>query len=129
MSGVNKIILVGNLGRDPEVRFSQAGSAVCNLSLAVSERVKTSDGYSEKTEWFRVVTFGKTAENASTYLQKGRKIYVEGRLQTSTYKDKEGNEKQRLEVIANQLVFLGGGEKAAPSKPEANDEPLEERPF
>lgn len=127
MSGVNKVILVGNLGRDPEVRFSGSGTAVCNLSVAVSERTKTADGYADKTEWFRVVAFGKTAENAGNYLAKGRKLYVEGRLQTSTYKDKEGNDRHRVEVVASQLVFLGGGDKGAASKPA--DEPAEDLPF
>jgi len=108
-AGVNKVIIVGNLGRDPEVRYSQAGMAICNFSVAVTERVKDGDAWKDATEWFRVVTFGKTAENAGQYLQKGRQVYVEGRLRTSKYKDKEGVEKTSVEVIANQLTFLGTG--------------------
>ncbi len=109
-SGVNKVIIVGNLGRDPEVRYSQAGMAICNFSVAVTERVKDGDGWKDATEWFRVVTFGKTAENAGQYLTKGRQVYVEGRLKTSKYKDKEGVEKTSVEVVANQLTFLGSGQ-------------------
>jgi len=107
--GVNKVIIVGNLGRDPEVRFTQGGAAVCNLSVAVGERVKKGEAWEEHTEWFRVVVFGKTAENAGQYLQKGRQVYVEGRLKTDKYKDKDGAEKTSVEVIANTLQWLGGG--------------------
>ena len=109
-AGVNKCIIVGNLGRDPEVRYSQSGNAVCKLNVAVTERRKEGDQWKDHTEWVRVVTFGKTAENAGQYLQKGRQIYVEGRLQTSSYKDKDGVEKYTTEVIASQVLFLGGGE-------------------
>ena len=109
-AGVNKVILVGNLGRDPEVRYTQSGGAVSNLRLAVTERRKDGEGWKDHTEWVTVVAFGKTAENAGQYLQKGRQIYVEGRLQTRSYKDKEGVEKWSTEVVANQILFLGGGE-------------------
>lgn len=109
MTGVNKIMIIGNLGRDPEVRYSQSGNAVCNLSVAVTEKVKDGDGWKDATEWFRVVTFGKTAENAGKYLAKGRQVYVEGRLRTQKYKDKDGVEKQSTEVIAYAIQFLGGG--------------------
>ena len=113
-AGVNKTILVGNLGRDPEVRYTQGGGAVCNLRLAVTERRKDGDdGWKDHTEWVTVVAFGKTAEKAGQYLQKGRQIYVEGRLQTRSYKDKEGVEKWSTEVVANQVLFLGAGNQAA----------------
>jgi single-strand DNA-binding protein len=108
-AGVNKVILVGNLGKDPEVRYVQSGNAVCTLRLAVTERRKDGDQWKDHTEWMDVVTFGKTAENAGQYLQKGRQVYVEGRLQTRQFKDKEGQEKWRTEVVANQVLFLGGG--------------------
>lgn len=108
MAGVNKVIVVGNLGQDPEVRYSQSGIAICSMSIAVGERVKEGDSWREHTEWVRVVAFGKTAENASEYLKKGRQVYVEGRLRQSSYKDKEGNEKRKTEVNADTLVFLGG---------------------
>ena len=126
MTGVNKVIIVGNLGRDPEVRYSQAGMAICNFSVAVTERVKDGDAWKDSTEWFRVVTFGKTAETAGQYLQKGRQVYVEGRLRTSKYKDKEGVEKTSVEVVCNQLTFLGsgpgGGAARKPGAP-AGDKP------
>lgn len=109
MAGVNKVIIVGNLGRDPEVRYSQGGMAIAKLSVAVTERVKDGDGWKDATEWFRVTCFGKTAENAGQYLQKGRQVYVEGRLKTEKYKDKEGVEKTSTEVVANTVQFLGGG--------------------
>jgi single-strand DNA-binding protein len=106
-AGINKVIIIGNLGRDPEVRYAQSGMAICKLSVAVTERVKDGDAWKDVTEWFRVTVFGKTAENAGQYLQKGRQVYVEGRLKTDKYKDKDGVEKTSVEVIANTLQFLG----------------------
>jgi len=111
MAGINKVLIIGNLGRDPEVRYAQSGMAICKLSVAVTERVKDGDAWKDVTEWFRVTVFGKTAENAGQYLQKGRQVYVEGRLKTDKYKDKDGVEKTSVEVIANTLQFLGGGDK------------------
>lgn len=115
MAGVNTCIFVGNLGQDPEVRYSQSGIAICSMSIAVGERVKEGDSWKEHTEWVRVVAFGKTAENAGEYLKKGRQVYVEGRLRQSSYKDKEGNEKRKTEVNADTLVFLGGGRDDGPA--------------
>jgi single-strand DNA-binding protein len=109
MAGVNKVIIVGNLGRDPEVRYSQGGMAICNFSVAVSERKKDGeDGWKDVVEWFRVKCFGKQAENAGQYLAKGKQVYVEGRLEQSKYKDKEGNERLSVDVVANTIQFLGG---------------------
>lgn len=108
-AGINKVILVGNLGRDPEVRYAQSGMAIAKLSLAVTERVKDGDAWKDHTEWFRVTLFGKQAENAGQYLQKGRQVYVEGRLKTDKYKDKDGVEKTSTEVVASTIQFLGGG--------------------
>jgi single-strand DNA-binding protein len=109
MAGINKVILVGNLGKDPEVRYAQSGMAICKLRLAVTERVKDgAEGWKDATEWFTVTLFGKTAENAGQYLQKGRQVYVEGRLKSDKYKDKEGIERTSIEVIANTLQYLGG---------------------
>jgi len=121
MAGVNKVIIVGNLGRDPEVRYSQGGMAICKMSVAVTEKVKDGDGWKDATEWFRVTLFGKQAENAGQYLQKGRSVYVEGRLKTDKYKDKDGVEKTSVEVVGNVVQFLGGkgeggGEQKAPPK-------------
>ena len=109
MAGVNKIIIVGNLGRDPEVRYSQSGMAICSFSVAVTERKKDGEQWKDHTEWFRVKSFGKQAENAGQYLQKGKQVYVEGRLEQSKYKDKEGQERTSVDVIANTIQFLGGG--------------------
>lgn len=123
-SGVNKVILVGNLGKDPEVRYIQSGKAVCTLRLAMTERRKDGDtGWKDHTEWMDVVCWDKTAENAGQYLQKGRQVYVEGRLQTRQYKDKDGNERYRTEVVANQVLFLGaGGDRAGAGAPRNKDE-------
>lgn len=119
MAGVNRVTIIGNLTRDPEVRFSQGGLAICKLGVAVNERVKKGDEWVDEVEYFRVTTFGKTAENAGQYLQKGRQVYVEGRLKTEKYKDKEGVEKTSTEVIANSVVFIGGGgERVVPDKAE-----------
>jgi single-strand DNA-binding protein len=107
-SGVNKVILVGNLGRDPEVRYAQNGGAIAKLNLAVGERRKNGEEWVEHTEWVRVTCFGKTAENAGQYLSTGSQIYVEGRMQTSKYTDKEGIEKWSTEVVAHNITFLGG---------------------
>lgn len=115
-NGVNKVILVGNLGKDPEVRYIQNGNAVCNLRLAVTERRKDGDNWKDHTEWMDVVTWGKTAENVGQYLAKGSKIYVEGRLQTREYDDKDGNKRKATEVNASQILFLDskGDKSSAP---------------
>ena len=110
MAGVNKVILIGNLGRDPELRYTQSGQAVANFSLATSEswKDKNSGERKESTEWHRITTWGKTAELASQYLSKGRTVYVEGRLQTREYEDKDGIKRKVTEVVANNVTFLGG---------------------
>jgi single-strand DNA-binding protein len=108
--GINKVILVGNLGRDPELRYT-AGSqtAVCNLNLATTERRKDQTGnWVDHTEWHRVVTFGKTAENCSKFLAKGRQVYVEGTLRTNKWQDKNGQDRYTTEIVANTVQFLGG---------------------
>ena len=125
MAGINKIILVGNLGKDPEVRYAQSGMAICKMRLAVTERVKDGDGWKDATEWFTLTTFGKTAENAGQYLQKGRQVYVEGRLKTDKYKDKEGVERTSVEVIANTLQYLGSGAGQKGKTPSTDGEPLD----
>jgi len=110
MAGVNKVILIGNLGRDPELRYTQSGQAVANFSLATSEswKDKNSGERKESTEWHRITTWGKTAELASQYLSKGRTVYVEGRLQTREYEDKDGIKRKVTEVVASNVTFLGG---------------------
>jgi single-strand DNA-binding protein len=108
-NGVNKMIVLGNLGRDPEVRYAQSGMAICMLSVAVSERRKKGEEWVEHTEWFRVKCFGKTAENAAQYLSKGRQVYVEGKGRHDKYTDKEGVERHTFEVVADNVLFLSGG--------------------
>ena len=109
MASVNKVILIGNLGRDPELRYTQGGSAVANFTLATNERWRDKDGNNqERTEWHRIVVWGRTAENCAQYLQKGRSVYVEGRLQTREWEDKDGNKRNTTEVNALAVQFLGG---------------------
>jgi single-strand DNA-binding protein len=108
--GVNKVILVGNLGADPDMRYTPSGQGVCEMRLATSESWNDKNGQrQERTEWHRIVVWGKRAEICSKYLSKGRQIYVEGRIQTRNYDDKEGNKRYMTEIIANDVQFLGGG--------------------
>ncbi len=108
MGSVNKVILVGNLGRDAELRYTPGGSAVATLNLATTEMWNDKDGQrQEKTEWHRIVLWGKQAETLSQYLQKGRQIYVEGRLQTRQWDDKDGNKRYTTEVRGDRVVLLG----------------------
>jgi single-strand DNA-binding protein len=109
MAGVNKQIGIGNLGADPELRHTQGGTAVCNLRVAVNERVKRGGDWQDHTEWFTVVCFGTTAENAAKYLQKGRQVYFEGPSRFREYQKKDGSTGHAREVTANVLTFLGGG--------------------
>lgn len=109
MAGLNKVTIIGNLGRDPEVRYTQSGTAVCTLRIGATERRKEGDSWKDHTEWFTVISFGKTAENAGRFLKKGRQIFVEGRLQTRSWQDKENQTRYTTEVVANQIIFLGGG--------------------
>ena len=109
MASVNKVILVGNLGRDPELRYIPSGQAVANFTLATNDRWRDKEGNNqERTEWHRIVVWGKTAENCAQFLQKGRSVYIEGRLQTREWEDKEGNKRQTTETIAQTVQFLGG---------------------
>jgi single-strand DNA-binding protein len=109
VASVNKVILVGNLGRDPEVRYMPSGDAMVNLSIATAENWKDKNGdRQEKTEWHRVVMFGRLAEIAGEYLKKGSQAYIEGRLQTRKWTDKEGQEKYTTEIVADRMQMLGG---------------------
>ena len=109
MAGINKAIVIGNLGRDPEIRYTQQGTAVVNLAVATNEQWtdKTSGERQEKTEWHRIVIFGRMAENCEKYLSKGSQVYVEGRLQTRSY-EKEGQTHYSTEIVANTVQFLSG---------------------
>jgi single-strand DNA-binding protein len=108
--GLNKVMLIGNLGADPEVRYTAGGSAIANLRLATAEswRDKESGEQQERTEWHRVVFFGRLAEIAGEYLKKGSQIYVEGRLQTRKWQDRDGNDRYSTEIVANDMQMLGG---------------------
>ncbi len=109
--GINKVILVGNLGADPETRYTTGGGAVTNIRIATSEqwRDKQTGENQERTEWHRVVLFGKLGEIAGEYLKKGRQVYIEGSLRTNKYTDKEGVERFTTDIVANEMQMLGGG--------------------
>ncbi len=133
---VNKVILIGNLGKDPELRYAPSGSAVASFSLATSEQWKDQEGNpQERTSWHNIVVWGKLAEIAAEYLKKGRKVYIEGRLQYRDYETKDGNRRYVTEIVVNDLVMLGsrqdGGEKeeSAPSAPPAVSEEKDDLPF
>jgi single-strand DNA-binding protein len=108
--GVNKVILIGNLGNDPDIRYTAGGAAVANISLATAEswRDKESGEQQERTEWHRIVFFGRLAEIVGEYLKKGSQVYVEGRLQTRKWQDKEGQDRYTTEIVANEMQMLGG---------------------
>ena len=109
MAGINKVILIGNLGADPELRYTTGGQAVAELRLATSRRYTGKDGtQQEDTQWHRIVVWGKQAENCKQYLAKGRQCYVEGRLQTRQWEDRDGNKRYTTEVVAETVQFLGG---------------------
>ena len=124
--GVNKAIIVGNLGSDPELRHTNSGTSVCNFSVATNRKYKDGSGeYQEETEWHRIVVFGKSADNCSRYLSKGRQVYVEGRLQTREWTDKQGNTRKSTEIVAFKVDFLrsqgdGGGSKKRNSNTSSN---------
>jgi single-strand DNA-binding protein len=112
MASVNKVILIGNLGKDPEVRYAPSGSAICNITLATSRnwKDKTSGERQEETEWHRVVFFDRMAEVAGEYLKKGKSVYIEGRLKTRKWTDKEGVDKYTTEIMADRMEMLGSRE-------------------
>jgi len=121
MASVNKVVLVGNLGRDPETRYTTGGDAVTNIRLATTDVWKDKNGEKqERTEWHNIVFYGRQAEIAGEYLKKGRQIYVEGRLQTRKWQDKEGQDRYTTEIIADRMQMLGtreGGGSAAATEP------------
>lgn len=110
---VNKVILIGNLGKDPEVKYTPSGMAIAKFSLATNERHKDKEGnWQDRTEWHNLVAFQRTAEIAGEYLKKGRTVYIEGSLRTSSWDDKEtGQKKYKTEILVNDLVLLGGGQR------------------
>jgi len=130
--GVNKAIIVGTLGQDPEVRYTASGSAVANLSVATNETWKDrqTGEAQERTEWHRIVMFGKLAEIAQQYLKKGSQAYFEGRIQTRKWQDQSGNDRYSTEIVANEMQMLGGrggGGGSAPSEPDGQSQSRPER--
>ena len=114
MASVNKVIVLGNLGRDPELRHTPAGKAVCTLRVATNESWTDQAGErQERTEWHQIVVWGRSAENCNQYLRKGRSVFVEGRLQTRKWQDKEGQDRWTTEIVADRVQFIGGGERGA----------------
>lgn len=122
--GVNKVILIGNLGQDPDIRYMPNGNAVANISMATSEswKDKTTQEDREKTEWHRVVFFSKLAEIVSRYLVSGSQIYIEGKLQTRKWQDKDGNDRYTTEIVANQMQMLDKRGKVVSSDAAVSDE-------
>lgn len=116
MASVNKVILVGNLGKDPESRYLNDGSAVCSFSVATTDKWKDKGGeQKERTEWHRISTFAKLAEICGEYLKKGSQVYIEGRLQTRKWQDKEGADRYTTEIIADRMQMLGSRQEGAPT--------------
>ena len=134
MASLNKVMLIGNLGKDPEVRFTASGQAVASFSLATSEKFKGKTGdWEERTEWHNITLWGKLAEISGEYLSKGKTIYVEGRLQTRKWQDKSGNDRYTTEIVGEKMQMLSpkgersGGEPSQVSKTGASN--FEEPPF
>jgi len=119
MAGINKVILIGNLGSDPEVRYTPSGVAVAQFNIATSEEWKDKDSGEkrERTEWHRIVAWRRLGEICGEYLSKGQQVYVEGRIQTNTWEDKEGNKRYTTEIIANTVQFLGRRESSESARP------------
>lgn len=125
--GVNKVILIGNLGNDPEMKYTASGSAIANLTLATSEQWKDKDSgeQKEKTEWHRIVAFGKLAEIIGEYCKKGGQVYIEGKLQTRKWQDKEGQDRYTTEIVAEQMQLLGGRAATQEQPAKAKREPVQ----
>jgi single-strand DNA-binding protein len=124
VSGVNKVILVGHLGKDPDMKFAANGSAVCNITVATSEswKDKQTGDKVEKTEWHRVVAFGKLAEIMGEYLRKGSLVYIEGKLQTRKWQDKSGQDRYTTEIVADQMQMLGSKNQSSSDAPRIRPE-------
>jgi single-strand DNA-binding protein len=129
MSSLNKAMIIGNLGQDPEVRYTQSNTAVANLSIATSDRYKDKSGeWKETTEWHKVVAWGRTAEVCQEYLQKGSKVYIEGSIQTSKWEDKEGQTRYTTEIKARRMIMLdsrsGNGQSSSAASQNKASEPM-----
>ena len=122
MASLNKVLLIGNLGQDPEMTYTQGGTAKAQLSIATQEKWKDKDGEAkEKTEWHRVIVWGKLAEICGQYLSKGRQVFIEGRLQTRQWEDREGNKKYTTEIIASGMQMLGSKRDGSGAGKEGNN--------
>ncbi len=122
MSGVNKVIIIGRLGADPEVRSTSGGQTVCTLRVATSEYWMDKQGQKqERTEWHRIIVWGKQGENAGKYLAKGRQVYIEGRLQTRSWEAPDGQKKYTTEIVSTNLQYLGGGNANTSNNDRSND--------
>ena len=120
--GLNRVQIIGNLGRDPELRFTQDGTPVANFTVAVNESWRSRDGEQhERTEWFRIVAWRHLAEIANQYLRRGRQVFVEGSLQTSEWQDREGNSRTSTELVARNMIMLGGRQDDADGPPRDDD--------
>lgn len=130
MAGINKVILVGNLGKDPEVRHLEAGSTVANFSIATSEtyKDKTTGEKKTNTEWHNIVVWGNLAQIVEKYVVKGMQVYVEGKLTTRKWQDKDGNDRYTSEIVANTIQMLGGV-KSSNNDNSNSDEPIDDMPF
>ena len=128
--GVNKAIIVGNLGQDPEVRYTASGAAVTTISVATSEswNDKQTGEKQEKTEWHRVVFFNRLAEVAGEYLRKGRQVYIEGKIQTRKWQDQDGNDRYTTEIVGNQMQMLGNRDEQGGGQAPARQEGFRDRP-
>ena len=135
MAGLNKVILIGNLGRDPEMRYTPSGTPVTSFSLAVSRRYRSQEGEDrEETEWFNVSCWNRLAETANQYLSKGRQVYIEGRLSSRTYEDRNGEKRFSLDVRASEMVLLGQRGETSPDQfseaaPAAQSADFDNMPF
>lgn len=129
MASLNKAILIGNLGKDPEQRFMPNGDAVCNFSIATKESYKDKNGdKQEKTEWHNITIYGKLAEIAGQYLKKGSSVYIEGRIQTRKWQDKNGQDRYTTEIIASAMQMLGGKQESDSKPAQRQQEPRKQAP-
>jgi len=127
---LNKAILIGNLGADPETRYTQDGTCVCNIRIATTERYKDRNGErQERTEWHRVVLWGKLGEIANQYLHKGSQVYIEGKIETRKWTDRDGNTRYTTEIRANEMKMLGGKGEGAPRAAAPAEKPAQNDPF
>ncbi len=130
MASVNKVILVGNLGGEPEVRYTPSGAAVANFSLATKEQWTTKEGNKEeKTEWHKIVAWGRLGEICGEYLHKGKQVYIEGRIQTRSWEDKEGVKRYTTEIVASTMHMLGSAHKEGDAADRMNERPPVEEPI